>query len=344
MIAGTIQGIQQAALKLRRKFASKGIILLYHRVAEKDVDPWSLGVTPQHFAEQLEVVRRLAKPMSLKELLQFHQAGSIPDRAVAVTFDDGYANNLYNAKPLLEQYDIPATVFIAAGSIDKNREYWWDELDQVLLQPGRLPDQLDLQINDSAHHWEVGAAVNYSEDERSADFDNRTRQKRPSPRLAFYFSVWEHLQPLLETQRQKALDDVITWSGITPFARPAYRPLTLAEVHTLEQGGPLEVGAHTMSHPVLSIQSIAVQHEEIQRSKAVLEEALHHPISSFAYPHGAYTRETMALVRAAGFSCACSTVKAVVWRESDRFQLPRCDGKDWGGEEFERQLFTWFQL
>jgi peptidoglycan/xylan/chitin deacetylase (PgdA/CDA1 family) len=119
--------------------------------------------------------------------------------------------------------------------------------------------------------------------------------------------------------------------------------MTLAEVCALEQGGLLEVGAHTVTHPLLAAHALAFQRDEIRRSKALLEEALGHPVTSFAYPYGAYTKETPALVREAEFNCACSTVKATVWRRSDRFQLPRCDGKDWTGEEFEKQLLMWFQ-
>lgn len=343
MVLGPIQGIRRATEKLQKKFSSKGIILMYHRVAEKDVDPWSLCVTPQHFEEQLQVVRERAYPISLQKLIQSHRQGLVPDRAVAITFDDGYANNLHNAKSLLDSYNIPATVFIATGSIGKNREFWWDELDQVLLRPGKLPDRLDLQINGDTQHWELGVAADYSEDDYRHDFDCRTQGKQPSSRLAFYFSVWGHLQPLPAEVQQKVLDEIIAWSQTKAIVRPTHRPLTTAEVCTLERGGLMEVGAHTVNHPLLSGHSSAFQRDEIHRSKASLEKILGHPITSFAYPYGAYTPETIAWLREAGFNCACSTVKATVWRQSDRFQLPRCDGKDRSGAEFEKQLQMWFQ-
>jgi peptidoglycan/xylan/chitin deacetylase (PgdA/CDA1 family) len=114
-------------------------------------------------------------------------------------------------------------------------------------------------------------------------------------------------------------------------------------VRTLDQGGLVEVGAHTVSHPLLSAHSLAFQRNEIRRSKVSLEEILGHPVTSFAYPYGAYTPETIALLQEAGFNCACATVKTTIWRHTDRYQLPRCDGKDWSGVEFEKQLQTWFQ-
>ena len=98
------QKIQQ---KFQKRLASKALILLYHRIAELELDPWNLCVTPDHFAEQLEVLQKYANPISLKQLVSFHRAGNIPERTVVVTFDDGYADNLHYAKPILEKYQTP---------------------------------------------------------------------------------------------------------------------------------------------------------------------------------------------------------------------------------------------
>ncbi|MFY9558249.1 MAG: polysaccharide deacetylase family protein, partial [Blastocatellia bacterium] len=121
--------------KLRRSFAStrrylsgRTLILLYHRVGDADSDPWQLAVTPQHFDEQLQVLRKYAWPLSLRELSTAHGRNWHPGRRVVITFDDGYADNLTAAKPLLEKHDIPATVFIATGYTGADREFWWDEL------------------------------------------------------------------------------------------------------------------------------------------------------------------------------------------------------------------------
>jgi peptidoglycan/xylan/chitin deacetylase (PgdA/CDA1 family) len=329
--------------KIQKQFYTKGLILMYHRVAEEDIDPWSLRVTPEHFAEHLAVLRQHTQPISLKELAQAHQEGKIPDRAVAITFDDGYANNLHQAKPLLEKYQIPATVFVATGYLEKPSEFWWDELENIVLQPGKLPEKLSLTINEQQYQWDLGTASNYSQE---AAWQNRNLpawKSQPGSRLHFYYSLWQQLQSLTPKQRQPLLEQIKTWANYqvdTP--RLSHRPLTVTELSEIEQGGIIELGAHTVSHPLLSQQTIAVQRQEIQQSKLDLERLLNHPVTSFAYPFGAYQSETLPLVEEAGFKYACSTIETSVWQKSDRWRLPRFEVQNWHKAEFERRLLSWF--
>ena len=334
--------LRHSVRQFQKRLAPKGLILMYHCVAEVDLDPWSLCVTPQHFAEHLEVLQKYAHPMSLQQLAQAHQNGKIPDRAVVVTFDDGYANNLHNAKPLLERYNIPATVFVTTGHIGYAREFWWDELERVLLQPKPLPEKLSLKIDEKAYQWELGAAVDYSEEDYRRDRCAKAWDSKPGSRLFFYYSVWQQLQPLQESDRQKALDEILRWANSEPIARSTHRSLTLEELRSLGQGELVEIGAHTVTHPFLSAHSLAVQRNEIQESKAHLEQLLERSVTSFAYPFGDYTPETVPLMPEAGFTCACSTVEDTVWTQSDRFQLPRFGVENWNGEEFARRLLNWF--
>src|SRR5437773_7329055 len=156
MRSSIIGRARQAAHRLTDRFAPKSIILLYHRVADVRPDPWSLCVTPQHFAEHLEVLRQQSRPMHLQQLVSRLRDGNLPRHAVAITFDDGYADNLLQAKPALERYDIPATVFVATGNIEQAHEFWWDELERLLLQPGTLPEELRLSIDGKTYRWELG--------------------------------------------------------------------------------------------------------------------------------------------------------------------------------------------
>ena len=103
-----------AVRNFRKRFCRHAVVLMYHRVTELDVDPWNLSVTPANFERHLTVIRRHAAPVHLHDLAAARSRGDMPERGVAITFDDGYANNLNRAAPLLAQYELPATVFVAA--------------------------------------------------------------------------------------------------------------------------------------------------------------------------------------------------------------------------------------
>ena len=321
--------------------AGKGIILMYHRVAEIPSDPWSLCVTPRHFAQHLEVLRRFTHPQHIRTLSQSLQDGCIPDLSVAVTFDDGYADNLDNARPLLEHYDIPATVFLTTGYIGLGREFWWDELERLLLQPGSLPPVLRLDINGMMYQWELGDAAYYPEARWRRERSWRPFADSPSSRHSLYTSLWQLLRPLPESERQTVLNNLLVWADAEPNSRQTHRTLSLQAAVALGRGDLIEIGSHTVTHPLLSTLSSVLQQEEIQRSKARLEEIIGRPITSFAYPYGDYTAETVGVVRQAGFNCACSTNAGIAQRDSDRFQLPRVPVEDWDGEEFNRRFCAW---
>lgn len=332
--------------RINASFVCKAVILMYHRIAEVGIDPWGNCVKPQHFAEHLEAVQKYARPISLNELAQACKNGNIPDRAVAITFDDGYADNFLNAKPLLERYNIPATVFITTGYIGQNREFWSDELERILLQPGTLPDELCLRINGSSYKWQLGPGAQYSESDYQKDRNCRAWEGRPGSRLAFYYYVWEQLASLPESQQKVALDEIRDWSGTKTKktkCRSAYRPLNLEELRLLVQGDLVEAGAHTVTHSMLSAHTASYQWNEIQKSKAYLEDALSRPITSFAYPYGKYGPETQILVQRAGFSCSCSIVAESVRRISKSFELPRFAVEDCDGRKFAYQLSRWFR-
>src|SRR4029077_8826074 len=136
-------------------FLPGAIILLYHRVADPPSDPQLLCVTPKHFAEHLEVLRKQGYPTCLQELgCSLRDRKKLP-RGVAVTFDDGYVDNLINAKRILQRYDVPATVFVTTGYVDQQRDFWWDELEKLLLHVDRVPENLRLHIDGRLYEWDL---------------------------------------------------------------------------------------------------------------------------------------------------------------------------------------------
>ncbi len=333
--------LQQVNTRLQLWGATKSVILMYHRITASDFDPWRLSVSPQNFAEHLDIIREHAQPTNLTRLSAAQREGNLPQRAVVVTFDDGYADNLHNAKPLLERYHIPATVFVTSGNLDTDREPWWDELERILLQPGRLPETLKLTINGQTQAWHLEAASQYTQEDYQRDRYRKAWEGQPNSRLAFYYSVWSALRILPSHQRVTLQNDILNWAGATHQARDIYRSMTSRELLELEQGGLIEIGAHTVTHPSLPFHPIEVQRDEIHRSKEELEKILSHPIQSFAYPFGDFNRISVQAAQDSGFEQACSTVQQPVWRGSDCFQLPRFEVQDWERDVFEEKLSKW---
>jgi len=334
--------IQKATTKLRERFAARGLVLMYHRISEPGLDPWGLSVSPDHFVEQLEVIKKYFYPLGMQEFLRHLQRGRVPNRSIVVTFDDGYVDNLHHAKPLLERSDVPATIFIVTEAIVKGQNFWWDQLEWALLQPGMLPDCLELRLNGSRNEWQLGDARRYSQQDRRKDRQRRPWDARPGTRLAFFYLIWQRLQKLSKLERLEALDMIRAWAGVSHHARPQDRVLSKDEINVLAEGGLIELGAHTISHPSLQVLSASQQMEEISGSKAQLENIIGHPVKNFSYPHGEYSMETIGLVKRAGFEGASTTNFRCVLPGADPFQLPRFQIDDWSGEEFLRRLARWY--
>lgn len=347
MMTGGINKLLQTARWLKRLFDRKILILHYHRITEEHSDPWSLCVTPQHFSDHLEILQKYARPMQLQQLIKAFHTKSLPHKSVVVTFDDDYAaDNLHNAKLLLECYDIPATMFLTTGYIGKTFDFWWDELDSLLLQTDTLSKTLRLSINKDIYQWESNKAVQCYD----ADYWHYRRwvngeKEDPCARSALYLSLYELLHHLSEEQQQEMIDKLFMWVTIKPTDQQPPCSLSFEDVYALAQGELVEIGAHTVTHPILSTLPLAAQWKEIYKSKAYLEDILRRPITSFAYPYGRqcdYTAETITIVQEAGFNCACTNASGIIGKDTNYFQLPRIQMYNWNGEEFSLQLSRWF--
>ncbi len=255
------------------------LVLMYHRINTLRPDPWTACVSPQHFAEHLEVIARL------------------PVRTV-ITFDDGYADNFENARPLLERHDREAIIFVTSGAVGSPFEMWWDELDRRYLK-------------DTAPGW---------------DWDDA----EPDPGAKQYREAF-----------QRAREGDVRIFPERPWARPERRMMTRAEVAELAAGGLITIGAHTVTHPVLSALSVARQREEIVQCKADLERIVDRSIELFAYPNGFktdYTAETMHIVKEAGYTRAYAAWEAPLDAPLDAYQIPRVMVRDWDGDRFAAVL------
>jgi peptidoglycan/xylan/chitin deacetylase (PgdA/CDA1 family) len=350
-----VRGAYRARRILRRlsnRLTPGGLVLLYHRVTRLGTDPQLLAVTPQHFAEHLEVLRRHARVVPLADMAAAARRGDTPRRSVAITFDDGYADNLQEAKPLLDRYDLPATVFVttgpwATGPTATAREFFWDELDRLLLQPGKAPEALRVPVGADTYRADLRDDARYDEGAwRRHRGWNLACPTDPTARQKVYRELCPLLEPLDDEARQVALSAVRAWAGAAPSGRVTHRTMTAAEVTSLAAGGRIEVGAHTVTHPVLSTLPPDRQEAEVRKGKADLEQLLGRTVKGFSYPFGGrphYGRETVSAVKGAGFEYACTTSPGLVRPGGGSYEMPRELVRDWDGDVFLQQLRGWLE-
>jgi peptidoglycan/xylan/chitin deacetylase (PgdA/CDA1 family) len=329
-----------------RPAEQRALILLYHHISSLRFDPWSLCVSPEHFESYLRTIREWGTPLQLDELLERLSAGTLPPNAVALTFDDGYASVLSHARPLLEQYEVPATMFVPTAALAQGREFWWDELERVFLEPGELRPTLELEIDQHRFHWDLGDAAVYTQEAYEQNLSWRAWHPAPGPRHQLYVKLWELLHPLNAQGIREVLDRILEWANLPPNARPTHRVLTWGEVAALKDDPWIEFGSHGLTHSSLASLPVEVQTSELQQSKTSLEAVLDRPITSLSYPYGKpqdYSSQTAAIAREAGYKLALINSPGIIDQAADLFYLPRCYVEDCEVEEFTGKLVQWMK-
>lgn len=274
------------------------LVLIYHRVHARASADFPGRIDAARFDQQMALIRRHCHPVALAEAVPALREGSLPSRAIAVTFDDGYADNAEVALPILLRHGVPATFFVASGFLDGGR-MWNDSVAESVRRS--LAGTLDLRDLQLGRH-ELASQVQRS---RVAN------------------QIIALIKRLPQQERQARVDALCERIGV---ALPDDLMMTSAQVRSLSQAG-MEVGAHTVSHPILRTLDERAARQEIQDNRAALERIVGTAVRSFAYPNGKldddYTVRDRDLVESLQFDYALSTHRGVATGESDRFQLPR---------------------
>jgi peptidoglycan/xylan/chitin deacetylase (PgdA/CDA1 family) len=314
----------------------RGVVLMYHRIADVADNRRGLAVSPRHFEEQMAVLSQWARPVPLSELAARRRPSG--DRVqVAVTFDDGYADNFVCARPVLERYGVPATFFIVSGLVGSGQAYWWDVLEHAVSGAAPLPARFDLEIAGQACDWSITPRP------WTSTFRGLPEAGTELSASELSDAVLHLLLPLSLAEKEAAARRVAAWSGRVFEPRPEDLPMTPAEVATLAHSPLFTIGAHTVSHPMLARLSAEAQAEEIRGSRVALEALTGAGVTTLAYPHGDCSAVTIAAAKGAGIAIACTTQPRVVDRWTAPLEVPRFKVRDWTGEEFGHRLEAWLE-
>ena len=293
-------------------------ILTYHRVND-DHDPFFPSTPTETFQQQMEYISRSFRVMTVEDIVDRMDAGTLPRNALAITFDDGYRDTLTHAAPILARYGLPATVFLATGFVGAGEFPWFDQLALALkltrVSAVMLPDGKPMPLGSL------------------------------SERLLALDQALSHLKRTPDCQRREEMTSLLSHLGVKVVRYLKDLMLSWDDVHALTGLG-FSIGAHTVNHPILSRVTLAQAEREIMGSKVMIETALGRPVKAFAYPNGRpedYTQDIKQLVQQIGFTCAVTTRHGVNSMDDDRYELKR--GAPWDPHlpSFALKL-VWYRL
>jgi len=282
---------------------AKLLILLYHRV-HPVADPLRPDdVDAVAFDWQMEVLARYFTPLALDNAMELLRQGKLPANAVCVTFDDGYADNVEVALPILQRWAVPATFFLTTGFFEHG--CMWNDRVIELLRKVNTPKVSLLNLG-------LGEYEITSMDARLQMVNSVLRQLKHLP-------LEERDQQVQRLENELNIDI-------------SYSPMMQKEQVSVLLKAGMGVGAHTVNHPILAKISLDEARQEIEAGKQQLEMLTEKEVTLFAYPNGApgkdYGAEHVDLVKAAGFDAAFSTAWAAAQHSDDFMQMPRVGSWD----------------
>jgi len=284
----------------RQRRDHRVFVLEYHEICRSG-DEREGSVSIDRFRQHVRHLKKRFRLVTVEQAARLLlEPGALREDALAISLDDGYAGNYELAWPVLADEGVPATIYVTTGFID-GTDLWFDSasrhMEAALETAAELPAELKRRIVEDLGSWPPASAAGV---------------ERFIERLKY-----------LERPRRDAI--VAALAAACPPRRPAAAPLTWGQVRKMQAAG-IEVGAHTVTHPILSTLTREEQRTEILRSRERIAEQTGIIPTTFAYPNGAETdfdEDTTSIVEQAGFLAACTTVRGSNRPGCDMYALRR---------------------
>jgi peptidoglycan/xylan/chitin deacetylase (PgdA/CDA1 family) len=290
-------------------------VLCYHRVTARNLDINSVAVSPDNFRAQIAYLKEHY------EIARFEEPWDHARRpSVVITFDDGYADNLVEALPVLEEAGVPATFFVSTENIGTKAELWWDSLERMVLGDSDYPAFFTLDDSQYGKTWQTVSV---------------------EQRAAMYWELHQLFMGAKTLPRTDWLRQIGEWAGMHGAADGANRLLTIDELRSLAKSPWVTIGAHTITHPRLSSLSEDEQRHEIEESRRQLERLTGREVGVFAYPFGKksdYDATSFRICREAGYLKAAAAFPGEAHRWTDPYQIPRHFVYNWDLDKFVYKL------
>jgi len=285
-------------------------------VATPEHVPWALSVSPQHFDEQLAVLQVRGRVERLEHALEASTLTRLGQRrpTFAITFDDGYVDNLVHALALLERHDAPATIFIVTGMLDEPT-FWWDMLAELVFGCS-IPNE---ELIESA--IQLGLVADLSLRDEQSDLHS------------IHGLLYQALVPRRGEEIHWFLAELCARLDIEP-PTPCGRPLTTEELEQLASHPLITIGIHTVHHRRLTLLPLDQVRTEVTAGARALDDLFGERRRVLAYPYGATSPAISELARATGVAYGVTTAGRWVGLREDSMLIPRLHPVDVDGEAF----------
>lgn len=285
------RSLQHVAARLgphtRRPDVPQLLILMYHRILPRDdarslLEEPGMVVTPDSFDAHLRILAEYFELVSLSNWLTRRNSGqSLPAKACAITFDDGWADNYEFAFPVLQKHQAPATIFLVADMIGTARKFWPERL-------ARLAREVSLQ---APGHWDDPSLAWLRDAQTDFDFS------ASAPTTEQITQLIAHAKRLSDAEIHDRIDATQAKLGITVESTKASL-LNWDEVATMVKSGLVEMGSHTCNHIRLNDKTPReVTQREIVESKHIIEHHVSQDVKTFCFPNGDFSEAALRLVK-----------------------------------------------
>jgi peptidoglycan/xylan/chitin deacetylase (PgdA/CDA1 family) len=295
-------GLVDAYSCLRRLATWHAAILFYHRVGYKGtLSSLSQRAGPE-FESQIRYLSKAYEVLPLDKLAEYVQGReTLPRKAVAITFDDGYKDNYIYAYPILKKYGVPATIFLTTGYIDSGNLFWFDKVTYVIQ-------------NTCLKALELGELGTYS-------------LRSNSDRLQAISRITARLKELLDERKNLLVKNLVRMSGVDIPANLGKEViLSWDQVREMSDNG-IAFGAHSVTHPILTKMPLEQARREVIESKRHIEEKIGKSVTTFSYPNGEptdFNDDIKEILKENGFTCAVTGApRRLVTLEADLYELGR---------------------
>ncbi len=330
------QKLAKLSNKLRITWASQNIrsrvfkqlpVINYHRIMDVDTttfpfDARVISATPKMFEKHIQYISKNYTPITFKQLDQcIKGTQKLPSKPIIITFDDGYDDNYHFAYPILKKYNVPATFFVATGHIGDDLPFWYERV--VFTLKHTLNNSINL------------ASINYKD----------VLPPLGDDRLPIIDKTLEHFKGLSNKQRLLAVDELIKNYSNAEYPEEKFldqcKTMTWTQCKEMAENG-MEIGSHTVSHPILSSLTSEDLKFEVIESKRIIEEEVGEQVTTLAFPNGGpndYNDSVMSTIKNHGYSFSASfkggtnSIRALKHYELNRFLIEN-------SEDFEMLPFT----